>query len=62
MNIFLVWTTTPWTFISNVALAVGTQVDYVKVKHNNKQIILAKERLSVLDGDYEILNEIKGES
>ncbi len=57
---FLVWTTTPWTLISNVALAVGSDIDYVKIKHNDKKIILAKERLSVLDGDYEIIEEFKG--
>ena len=57
---FLVWTTTPWTLISNVALAVGAEVDYVKIKHNDKKIILAKDRLSVIDGDYEILQEMKG--
>jgi len=57
---FLVWTTTPWTLISNVALAVGAKVDYVKIKHNDKKIILAKERLSVIDGDYEVLREMKG--
>lgn len=56
----LVWTTTPWTLISNVALAVGQDLDYVKVKHKEKTIILAKERLSVLDGDYEIIGELKG--
>ncbi len=61
----LVWTTTPWTLISNVALAVGADVDYVKVKHapkgvEEKIIILAKERLSVLDGEYEIVKEFKG--
>lgn len=57
---FLVWTTTPWTLISNVALAVGENIDYVKVKNKDKIIILAKERLSVLDGEYEILQEFKG--
>ncbi len=57
---FLVWTTTPWTLISNVALAVGPDVDYVKIHHKEKNIILAKERLNVIDGDYEILQEIKG--
>ncbi len=57
---FLVWTTTPWTLISNVALAVGADIDYVKIKHNDKKIILAKDRLSVIEGDYEILQEIKG--
>jgi isoleucyl-tRNA synthetase len=59
---FLVWTTTPWTLISNVALAVGSDVDYVKVLNKEKKIILAKELLSTLDGEYEILEEIKGEA
>jgi len=58
---FLVWTTTPWTLISNVALAVGEDVDYVKVLNKEKKIILAKELLSTLDGEYEILEEMKGE-
>lgn len=57
---FLVWTTTPWTLISNVALAVGSEIDYVKIKSEGKVIILAKERLSVIDEDYEILEELKG--
>jgi isoleucyl-tRNA synthetase len=57
---FLVWTTTPWTLISNVALAVGSNIDYVKIKQNGKKIILAKERLSVIDGEYEIIEELKG--
>lgn len=56
----MVWTTTPWTLISNVALAVGADVDYVTVKHKEKNILLAKARLSVLDGEYEIINEFKG--
>ncbi len=57
---FLVWTTTPWTLISNVALAVGSDVDYVKVLNKDKKIILAKELVSTLDGEYEIFEEIKG--
>jgi isoleucyl-tRNA synthetase len=57
---FLVWTTTPWTLISNVALAVGPDVDYVKIKHKDKKFILAKERLSVVEGEYEILQQMKG--
>ena len=57
---FLVWTTTPWTLISNVALAVGSDVDYVKVLTGGRKLILAKERLSVLKEDYEILDEFKG--
>lgn len=57
---FLVWTTTPWTLISNVALAVGSNIDYVKIKTDYATMILAKERLSVIDKEYEILSEMKG--
>lgn len=57
---FLVWTTTPWTLISNVGLAVGEDVDYVKIKLDNKKIILAKERLSIIEGEYQVLEEMKG--
>ncbi len=57
---YLAWTTTPWTLISNVALAVNPDEKYVKVLHNGEQLILAKERLSVLDGDYSFLEEIVG--
>ncbi len=56
----LAWTTTPWTLPGNVALAVGENVDYVKVKKNNEIFFLAKERISILDGEYEILEELKG--
>ena len=57
---FLVWTTTPWTLISNVALAVGPDVDYVKIKHSDRKIILARERLSIIEGEYEIIQHMKG--
>ena len=57
---FLVWTTTPWTLISNVALAVGAEVNYVKIKTDGKKIILAKDLLSIIKGEYEIIEEIKG--
>jgi isoleucyl-tRNA synthetase len=45
---FLVWTTTPWTLISNVALAVNPDVDYVKVEYKGERLILAEARLGVL--------------
>ncbi len=59
---FLVWTTTPWTLISNVALAVGPEIDYVKIKTEDVYLILAKERLSVIREEYEIISEMKGSS
>lgn len=57
---FLAWTTTPWTLISNVALVVNPDQKYVKVKHNEEFLILAKARLSALDGEYEIVEEMPG--
>ena len=57
---FLVWTTTPWTLISNELLAVGKEIDYVLVENDGSRLYLAKERLSVLKGDYRVLRELKG--
>lgn len=58
---FLVWTTTPWTLISNVGLAVGSDIKYVKVKtEDGKYLILASERIEVLDGEYEIIDTYLG--
>ncbi len=57
---FLVWTTTPWTLISNVALAVGPDHDYVRVKHQGQVLILAEALVNVLDGDREVLGAVKG--
>ncbi|NTW10942.1 MAG: isoleucine--tRNA ligase, partial [Chlorobiaceae bacterium] len=47
---FLVWTTTPWTLISNVALCVGPDIEYVKVRNSadGEVLILAQSRLQVL--------------
>ncbi|MCK9212104.1 MAG: isoleucine--tRNA ligase [Ignavibacteriaceae bacterium] len=57
----LVWTTTPWTLISNVALAVGTEIDYVKIKtEKHGTFYLAEARLSVIKEEYEILSKVKG--
>lgn len=58
---FLVWTTTPWTLISNVALAVGKDIEYVKVKLNDEFLILAKARLEVLKSEGEVVETFKGE-
>jgi len=57
---FLVWTTTPWTLISNVALAVAPDVTYVKVEHHGERLILAEARLSVLEGPYTVLERFPG--
>jgi isoleucyl-tRNA synthetase len=57
---FLVWTTTPWTLPSNLALAVHKDIDYVTIEQNNERLVLAESRLSVLDGEYRILERRKG--
>ncbi len=60
----LAWTTTPWTLISNVALAVGPDIQYVKVALTQagiqEQLILAEARLDSLRCDYEILARMTG--
>lgn len=58
---FLVWTTTPWTLISNVALCVHPDLTYVKVKSGEYKFILAESLASqVLGSDYEVLETYKG--
>ena len=62
-NTFLLaWTTTPWTLPGNVALAVGKEIDYVKVRdESGATLYLAKARLeAVLRPGYEVLGEVKG--
>ena len=70
----LVWTTTPWTLPGNVALAVGEEIDYMKVKIQKSKVenttqnfnadavyVLAKSRLEVLKNyEYEVVGEVKG--
>ncbi|MBI1957101.1 MAG: class I tRNA ligase family protein [Candidatus Niyogibacteria bacterium] len=58
---FLVWTTTPWTLPGNVALAVDPKAHYVIVEKSGEFLILAKDRLAVLEGDYTIVKEETGD-
>ncbi|MFZ5967844.1 MAG: isoleucine--tRNA ligase [Bacillota bacterium] len=58
---FLVWTTTPWTLASNVALAVHPEETYVKIKHQDKIYYVEKQLAPrVVGEDYEVLQEYKG--
>ena len=64
---FIAWTTTPWTLASNVALTVGPDIDYVKVKmlegDDEGNIFYVAKNLAdkVLgQGKYEVLEELKG--
>jgi isoleucyl-tRNA synthetase len=57
---FLVWTTTPWTLISNVALCINPKEKYVLIETKDNKFILAEPRLSVIKEEYKILKEIQG--
>ncbi len=60
----LAWTTTPWTLPGNVALAVGPDLDYVRVRQTvdsrDERYYLARARLAQLEGEYQIEREVKG--
>ncbi|MDJ0698412.1 MAG: isoleucine--tRNA ligase [Woeseiaceae bacterium] len=58
----LVWTTTPWTLPSNLALAVGEHIDYSYCAHDGQTLIVAEAlRDSVFrDDEYEVLKTVKG--
>ncbi|MFA6466792.1 MAG: isoleucine--tRNA ligase [Patescibacteria group bacterium] len=61
----LAWTTTPWTLIGNVALAVGKDIDYVKVEVEDSKYIIAKELIKnyqkELGDNPKIIEEFKGQ-
>ncbi|MDO4778976.1 MAG: isoleucine--tRNA ligase [Tissierellia bacterium] len=58
---FLAWTTTPWTLPSNVALTVGPDIDYVKVRFNEEIFYLAEKLVDTVLGEgYEVLERFKG--
>jgi len=55
----LAWTTTPWTLPGNTSLNIGGEIRYVLIEaENNDRYILAKDRLSVINGKYEIIAEL----
>jgi isoleucyl-tRNA synthetase len=64
----LIWTTTPWTLTSNVAAAVGPDLEYVKVKNSPQPgqaggdhvLYLSKGTLHMLQGEYQVLAELNG--
>ena len=48
---FLVWTTTPWTLPSNVALALHPELVYAEVEHGSRRLILAEARVAAVFGE-----------
>ncbi|MCX6164244.1 MAG: isoleucine--tRNA ligase, partial [Ignavibacteriae bacterium] len=57
---FLIWTTTPWTLISNVALCVNPKEKYVLIETKDNKFILAEPRLSVIKEEYKVIKEVQG--
>ena len=45
---FLIWTTTPWTIPANLAIAVGSDIEYIVVKYKNNNYVVSKELLPKL--------------
>jgi isoleucyl-tRNA synthetase len=62
---FVIWTTTPWTLVANVAITLHPDFDYAFVKAGMETLIMAKElvgRTMEVFGikDYSIINTVKG--
>ena len=58
---FLVWTTTPWTLMANVALCVNPDLTYVKVESMGYKFILCESLVSkVLGDEVKVLETYKG--
>ncbi|HID20244.1 MAG TPA: isoleucine--tRNA ligase [Methanophagales archaeon] len=60
----LAWTTTPWTLLGNIALAVHPEHSYVKARVEDgakeEDLLLAEARLDALEGEYEIIESYTG--
>jgi len=56
----LVWTTTPWTLLANVALAVNPSSNYLLIEAKKKEFIIAESLVDVFFTDYRIVDIFKG--
>ena len=59
-SFILSWTTTPWTLPGNVALAVGNEIQYVKLKVGEEFWIIAKDLIDSLGEVYPIVENYLG--
>ena len=57
-----VWTTTPWTLPSNLAIAIGKEIDYAVVEKDGVAIIIAENLLPKYEKELgnDIVKRIKG--
>jgi isoleucyl-tRNA synthetase len=59
---FLVWTTTPWTLPSNLALAVGDDIDYSYCEQDGQTLIVAEALREAVfrDAEHTVIKTVKG--
>jgi isoleucyl-tRNA synthetase len=59
----LVWTTTPWTLITNAAVAAGPEIEYVRARLGGEVFVMARDRVEhVLGEGAEVLAHFPGEA
>ncbi|TDV23247.1 isoleucyl-tRNA synthetase [Mycoplasmopsis mustelae] len=61
----VIWTTTPWTLLANAAVAAGEEIEYGRVKYNDKYYIIATSLLEIVTKkfgwkDYQIVTTFLG--
>jgi isoleucyl-tRNA synthetase len=55
-----VWTTTPWTLVSNTAVAVNPQVTYVAARRGDEVLVVAEPLADSVLGEHEVLERFPG--
>jgi isoleucyl-tRNA synthetase len=59
----LVWTTTPWTLITNAAVAAGPEIEYVRAGLGDEVFVVARDRVEhALGEEAEVLAHFPGEA
>ena len=56
----LVWTTTPWTLVSNTAVAVHPAVTYVVARKDGEVLVVAEPLAQSVLGEHEVLERLPG--
>ena len=56
----LIWTTTEWTLLSNIAAAVNPEINYIKAKKGNEIYYISESTMNKLGGDFFVVEKLKG--
>ncbi len=59
---FVIWTTTPWTLPSNLAIALHPELEYVALEHGSQQYIVAATLVDSFIAEVQIDGAIKKKS